>query len=119
VRDIVEYVAKNAPHIKTVAIGGLNATNIARVRYQSETPFINAKLDGVAVVSALMAASDPLAAAKHLKETFQSLPTFITQQHRLEPEHLKDLISVNSPLYPILEAIRKETPLVHHLTNDV
>ena len=115
----MEYVAKKAPHIKTVAIGGLNATNIARLRYQSQNPFIGVALDGVAVVSALMAASDPFAAAKHLKETFLATPTFITQQHRLSPEQLKDFIDIYSPVYPILEAIRKETPLVHHLTNDV
>ena len=58
-RQILKFVSLQVSQVKAVAIGGLNANNIARVRYQSETPSLGAKLDGVAVVSALMSAENP------------------------------------------------------------
>src|SRR5947207_13651062 len=58
-REILKFVSLQVSRVKTVAIGGLNVDNIARIRYQSETSSPLAKLDGVAVVSALMSADNP------------------------------------------------------------
>ena len=81
VREILKTVSLQASRVKTVAIGGLNANNIARMRYQSETPSSGSKLDGVAVVSALMAADNPREAASQLKKIFQETPTFVHKQN--------------------------------------
>lgn len=51
--------------IPVVAIGGINSSNIEQLK--------NCKLAGVAVVSALFAAPDPLGAAQNLREICQQL----------------------------------------------
>lgn len=51
---------KQTVDIPVYAIGGLNATNVAAVK--------PAKVDGVAVVSAIMKAHDPLTAAQQLRQ---------------------------------------------------
>ena len=50
---------KQAVHIPVVAIGGISADNIGALR--------QSKVDGVAVVSAIMDSSDPAAAARALR----------------------------------------------------
>jgi thiamine-phosphate pyrophosphorylase len=49
-----------ATRLPLVAIGGLNAANLTRV--------VESGADGIAVVSAIMAADDPGAAARELRE---------------------------------------------------
>jgi thiamine-phosphate diphosphorylase / hydroxyethylthiazole kinase len=117
-REILKLAAAHQPRIKTVAIGGLNSTNIARLRYQSETPSLGARLDGVAVVSALMASETPRETAADLKTVFSSKPSFISPQtwHPQENNNISDL---KLGIGEILRKIQCETPLVHHLTNDV
>ena len=104
--------------MKTVAIGGLNASNISRVRYQSETPSLGAKLDGVAIVSAMMSAENPRETARELKGLFLSAPPFITSQS-WQSKEIASATDLKSEMIRILEKIQKETPLVHHLTNNV
>ena len=60
-RAILQDLATIEPQVKTVAIGGINASNVQRVLFQSRA---TAKgLDGVAVVSGIIGAEDPKAAA--------------------------------------------------------
>ena len=69
-----------------------------------------AALNGVAIVSALMAASGPCAAATyHLKETFLTKPTFIMDQRHILLKYLKDLKDIVSSkfVYLILEFKKK------------
>jgi thiamine-phosphate diphosphorylase / hydroxyethylthiazole kinase len=111
-------VTLEAPHVKKVAIGGLNAQNIDRVRYQSETPWLGARLDGVAVVSALMSADDPIEAARHLKGIFDGNPPFARQQKWI-PQPTLTVEEIKSEISTILMRVQEITPLVHHLTNNV
>ena len=104
--------------MKTVAIGGLNASNVARVRYQSETLSDGAKLDGVAVVSALMSADNPREAAGELKRIFVGTPSFIILQTWKPRQNLKAM-DLRTEIARVLKDVQKETPLVHHLTNNV
>jgi len=101
-----------------VAIGGLNASNIARVMYQSASPSVNAKLDGVAVVSALMSAENPQGTAANLKNIVHGTPSFVIQQH-WKPKAELSAGSLSSEISRLLQEVQKETPLVHHLTNNV
>lgn len=58
-REILGEI-KAAAGIPVVGIGGINAGNLNKLR--------GSNIDGVAVVSAIMAASDPRAAARELRE---------------------------------------------------
>jgi thiamine-phosphate diphosphorylase / hydroxyethylthiazole kinase len=60
--------------VSTVAIGGINASNIQRVLYQSRGTFRS--LDGVAVVSAIMGAKNPTESALQLRSLLKEPPKF-------------------------------------------
>ena len=64
--SVLNDVCRAVP-IPVVAIGGLNADNMDVL---SESP-----IAGVAVVSAVMKAADPAAAAAHIKEKFNKMRT--------------------------------------------
>jgi thiamine-phosphate diphosphorylase / hydroxyethylthiazole kinase len=117
-RDILKVVSLQASCVKVVAIGGLNAGNIARIRFQSETPSSGSKLDGVAVVRALMSAGNPYEAASQLKKIFQETPPFIHKQN-WTPQKDLSVSGIRDEIARILQTVQKETPLVHHLTNNV
>jgi len=104
--------------VKTLAIGGLNGDNVGRIRYQSETVSPRARLDGVAVVSALMSASDPRKAAVDLREAFDQIPVFV-KEHRWTPQRDLSILSIKDEVARIVKAVQDDTPLVHHLTNNV
>jgi thiamine-phosphate diphosphorylase/hydroxyethylthiazole kinase len=86
--------------------------------YQSASPAGNAKLDGVAIVSALMSADNPQEAAATLKGIVNGTPSFIIQQS-WRPEVNISANNLSSDISRILMEIQEETPLVHHLTNNV
>ncbi|KAK1721622.1 Hydroxyethylthiazole kinase family-domain-containing protein [Colletotrichum lupini] len=69
--------AGHLPRVKTVCIGGLNPSNIQRVLYQSANPDASspASLDGVALVSAIVAAKDPESASRNLLELVKTSPS--------------------------------------------
>ncbi|OTA99175.1 hypothetical protein M426DRAFT_325371 [Hypoxylon sp. CI-4A] len=100
--------------VKTVCIGGINKSNVSRVVWQSTG---NGKsLDGVAVVSAIMAARDPEAAAKELLQLVKSPPAFAKAvvtpgQQKRSPEELLSLVPY------ILKAVDSKKPLSHNMTN--
>ncbi|KAF4457557.1 NADH dehydrogenase [Fusarium austroafricanum] len=93
VRDILSAL-HDAGHssVPTVCIGGINASNTAPVLAAAASPFKS--LDGVAVVSALIAAPDPAAAACDL---------------------LGKVIVAKIP--EVIRAVADKTPLSHNMTN--
>ncbi|KAF5026063.1 hypothetical protein F66182_1855 [Fusarium sp. NRRL 66182] len=78
--------------VPTVCIGGINASNTAPVLAAAGSPV--KALDGVAVVSALIAASDPAAVARDL---------------------LGKVIVAKIP--EVIRAVAEKTPLSHNMTN--
>ena len=64
-------------HVGTVCIGGVNPKNVQRVLWQSTTP--QKRLNGAAIVSAIMAAPDPKAASAQLLDLIKSPPPFRSQ----------------------------------------
>lgn len=99
-------------HVKTVCIGGLNAENLQRIVYQSEAP--SKKLDGVAVVSALVAAPDPEAAAEKLASLFNSLPPFVKQSTNPKAETVDGILKLVPGL---VTEVAKRKVLSHNMTN--
>ncbi|KAK6439095.1 thiamine biosynthetic bifunctional enzyme, partial [Oleoguttula sp. CCFEE 5521] len=112
VQHILSLLAsQNLGHVKTVCIGGINAKNAQRVLYQTASPAKS--LDGIAVVSAIMAASDPGAAAKHLKDLVSMPPPFAKSlsKHPLTRE------SIISTTPSIIARLASTKPLAHNMTN--
>lgn len=111
VRNILQRVHGISPDIKTVAIGGINASNVQRVIFQAKSP--KKGLDGVAVVSDIMAAQDPKAAAIKLKGLIAHVPG------SMSPEAVKNK-SIESLLRQVPDLVKDlgtTSPLCHNMTN--
>ncbi|KAK0364743.1 thiamine biosynthetic bifunctional enzyme [Friedmanniomyces endolithicus] len=97
--------------VKTVAIGGINASNVQRVMYQCASP--DKDLDGVAVVSAIMASEDPKAAAYHLRDLLSRPPPFASTADYVQLSR-NDIIT---KVPTIIARIASRKPLCHNMTN--
>ena len=97
-----------------MCIGGINATNVQRVLYQSNDS--QKQLDGVAVVSAVVAARDSKKAAQELRSLIGSPPPFAaaTMAHPIE---IKDVGSILQRVPTVIQAVGDTTPLSHNMTN--
>ena len=111
VREILDRLSTMNEKIPTVAIGGLNASNVQRVMFQSKS--LTKGLDGVAVVSAIMAAKDPKAAASELKSLIGSVP-FSMSPKAGENQHVEMLLS---KIAHIVKELGVKSPLCHNMTN--
>lgn len=104
----------NSP-VKTVCIGGLNKSNIARVLWQSTTPS-GRSVDGVALVSAIMAAADPGSTAAELLQVVKLPPAFAKLapvQARLQ-RSAQDLLEL---IPEVIKTVDAKKPLSHNMTN--
>ncbi|OJD36136.1 hydroxyethylthiazole kinase [Diplodia corticola] len=99
-------------NIKTVCIGGLNVSNCQRVILQSTSQF--KAVDGIAVVSALIAADDPKDAAENFRKLVRSPAPFDTQQRPLYHGTHEE---IQERVPPVVEALAKANPLCHNMTN--
>lgn len=97
--------------VATVAIGGINASNLQRVMYQSKASFKG--LDGVAVVSAIVGAEDPKAVASELRKLMGTPPAFITT-HGNKATTVSDLLA---KVPDVVKKLGQVTPLCHNMTN--
>lgn len=95
--------------VKCVAIGGINSTNARKVMFQCSIP--GKRVDGVAVVSCIMAAPDAAEATKHLSAELQS-PVPWLDKVSSQAASLDDVSSA-------WKQMTKSKPLVHHITNNV
>ncbi|KAK4044030.1 putative hydroxyethylthiazole kinase [Parachaetomium inaequale] len=75
VRGILERIAEAGHNTQTVCIGGINESNLQRIMFQCHAA--KKSLDGVAIVSAIMAAQDPEAAARKLVGLVRDPPPFV------------------------------------------
>lgn len=100
--------------MKTVAIGGINHSNVQRVIYQSESP--KKALDGFAIVSAIMAADDPKAAAVELAKLIKNPPAFaLTRQ----VPRTKETEALLQEVPAVVRKMVEVHPLVHNMINFV
>jgi thiamine-phosphate diphosphorylase/hydroxyethylthiazole kinase len=106
--------------VKTVCIGGVNASNLQLIHHQLSAPSSSSQkpktIDGVAVVSAIVAATDVQEATANLKALQSSSPPFAS--HSISPQSSNDNGSFD-PSY-VLEAVRAvhgKRPLSHNMTN--
>lgn len=113
-KAILEAVAESSSKVRTVSIGGINASNVQRVLYQSSSK--NKALDGVAVVSAIIAAQDPEKAASKLKSLVLSPPPFAVEiiRNTSKKQAAKELIA---DVPAVLALLQEKKPLCHNMTN--
>ena len=110
-REILQEVSSVDPKISTVAIGGINASNVQQVINESKAP--SKKLDGVAIISAIIAARDPKAAAEELRSLIQNTsPTVI--RNISKDNGLEELLQ-KVPL--VVKAVGSVKPVAHNMTN--
>lgn len=99
---------------RTVAIGGLHPDNIARTIYQAQSQTGSRSVDGICVVSEIMASKDAAEATKNLRnilkqERFNFLNTTSIES---EEDHIKKEIQWT-------KKVKNISPLIHHITNRV
>ncbi|KAF9691793.1 hypothetical protein EKO04_010405 [Ascochyta lentis] len=126
IRKILSYLDQadgKSKNVKTVCIGGVNASNAQRIIHQiyaPRSPSTKPKtIDGVAIVSAIVAAEDPKEASSRLQQLIKSSPPFSKSS---EPvfwlEKNEDEIgALASTADKATSAVHTKSPLSHNMTN--
>ena len=100
-----------------VAIGSINADNVQRVLHQSQTDGSN-RLNGVAVVSAIVASADPQQAASDLRQRIQNISqTFYSSRKPGQPS--KSLEDMLNQVPQLIAKHATASVLSHNMTNTV
>ena len=110
-RSILETLSVMDSSIATVAIGGINAGNVRKAIIQSHAS--SKGLDRVAVVSAIIAAENPLVAAKELLKVVKQS----TSSPREDGKYLAGLESLMSKVPQVIKTLSQVKPLCHNMTN--
>ncbi|KAI0779860.1 Hydroxyethylthiazole kinase [Fomes fomentarius] len=118
VRGLVALLdALEGSDVKAVSIAGVKSTNALHCLHGAITSS-GRSLDGLAVVSDIVASSDPYTAAKRIAtivQAFKGNP--ITSFSTFPPSYSID--SIKHGVGEILSAVRHFSPLVHQITNNV
>ncbi|KAL2005450.1 hypothetical protein VTN00DRAFT_2661 [Thermoascus crustaceus] len=113
-KKILEAISSMDRQVGTVSIGGINLSNVQRVIYQSQAT--RKGLDGVAVVSAIIAAEDPKAVAAEFTKLISALPPFAN----IPPAPRQDeAVALLSEVPNVVRKVATEHPLVHSMINYV
>lgn len=100
--------------MRTVSIGGINHSNVQRVIYQSQSP--KKGLDGVAIVSGIIAADDPKASAEEFLRLIKSPPRFALV---LQAPRANEAEALLHEVPHIVRKMIEVHPLVHNMINFV
>lgn len=99
--------------VKTVCIGGVNASNCQRILYQASAP--EKALDGIAVVSAIIASSTPRTATQQLQQLIKTPPPFAPASFNPSQTSTPESIIARTPT--IIQKLASTQPLCHNMTN--
>ncbi|KAK9473410.1 Hydroxyethylthiazole kinase family-domain-containing protein [Dipodascopsis tothii] len=110
-RAILAYLAPLPRYLPAVAIGSMNPTNTRMVVHQ--TAVGARRLDGVAVVSAIMASREPEAVVRDLLAQVKVPP------HWAQPAPARQASDAVLAAGALTAAVRRTTPLVHNIINRV
>ncbi|KAK9377480.1 Hydroxyethylthiazole kinase family-domain-containing protein [Lipomyces chichibuensis] len=110
-RKVLSYLSSVSRYVSTVAIGSLNLKTVRNVVHLSAVP--GRRLDGIAVVSAIIAAKDPTAVSKELLSLVRDPPYWMS----VIPN--RDVSSVLAEVPTVISKVRTETPFVHNIINRV
>lgn len=112
VRDILKQIRDSGKDIKSVAIGGINQSNTELVRHLTHSDMQDQGLDGIAVVSCIIAAQDAKAATKELASLWRASSPWQKPTAEKGDELVNQALSIVGKVHEI-------SPLVHHMTNPV
>lgn len=121
VRNILGVLHENGfKSLSTVCIGGLNSSNLQRVLLQAS--HLDKPLDGVALVSAIMAADDPKATSADLLNLVRSPAPFNSRNtaalsSKTSSELPSDPTDLQKLIVPLFAALAEMKPLCHNITN--
>ncbi|KAF2844860.1 TMP-TENI-domain-containing protein [Plenodomus tracheiphilus IPT5] len=127
IRKILRYLDnanEASKNIKTVCIGGINASNIPLIIHQLLAPTPSTRtpktINGVALVSAVIGSPDPKSSSQTLLHLLKSPPPFKAKSS--EPffwlENNSDEIShLLSTALTATKKVKQTTPLSHNMTN--
>ncbi|KDQ57589.1 hypothetical protein JAAARDRAFT_207093 [Jaapia argillacea MUCL 33604] len=110
--------------VKAVAIGGIKSTNLLRTLHGSVSTKDHT-LDGVAVVSDIVASTTPLIASERLTTIVRAFKHSIASPSEplkhifSSPGSPYDAQSIVSGAAILLDTIKKHNPLIHQITNTV
>ncbi|CAD6444934.1 8b33f38b-e351-47d1-a382-22f7e747de97-CDS [Sclerotinia trifoliorum] len=113
-KEILHSLQQSGSQVQTVAIGGINSLNLQRVLYQSAAE--GKQLDGVAIVSAIIAAQDVEQAASELAELIRT-PAPFASAHIPNDQTKKDPCDLLLQVPGVIGQVAKRTPLSHNMTN--
>jgi len=113
-KEILRAIAEEGRLVRTVSIGGINASTVQRVLYQSSDA--KKKLDGVAIVSAIVAAKDPRQAAEELLKLVKSPPPFAAAS-LTNTQKATDVNTLLEQACKVVKDVSINTPLSHNMTN--
>lgn len=111
---ILDAISDTGRSVGTVSIGGINLSNVQRVLYQSRAP--RKELDGVAIVSAIIAADDPKAAAAEFVKRIATPPPFVRAP--VAPQ-IREVAALQEEVPKIVQKVVQAHPLVHNMINFV
>jgi thiamine-phosphate diphosphorylase/hydroxyethylthiazole kinase len=127
IRKILQHLSQGNEaemNVKTVCIGGVNASNLQRIVHQlhaPSTPSTTPKaINGVAVVSAIIGAPDPKAASAHLSKLSKTGPPFTSQStapHFWLEKDSEEISHLLSQAAKATKNVRQQSPLSHNMTN--
>ncbi|KAG0647729.1 4-methyl-5-beta-hydroxyethylthiazole kinase [Hyphodiscus hymeniophilus] len=113
-KEILKAIATEGRDVRTVCIGGINSSTVQRVLYQASDR--KKKLDGVAIVSAIIAANDPKKAAEELLHLVKTPPSFAAEA-LASTQKPQDVAGLIRGVPAIITAVGEKTPLSHNMTN--
>lgn len=126
IRKILSYLDEagdRSRSVKTVCIGGVNASNVQRVIHQLYAPHSTSSkpktIDGVAIVSAIVGAKDPKEASSHLQQLIKSTPPFSKSSDPVFwlEKNEDEIASRIKTADKATAAVHSRSPLSHNMTN--
>ncbi|KAI8942083.1 hypothetical protein NX059_000181 [Plenodomus lindquistii] len=127
IRRILHYLdtaGQASKDIKTVCIGGINASNIPLLTHQLLAPTPTnpspKTINGIAIVSAIISAPDPKSTSQHLLSLLTSPPPFAAPSsslHLNQPTTTPSIPHLLSTAQTHTKQVLAKTPLSHNMTN--
>ncbi|KUI59821.1 putative thiamine biosynthetic bifunctional enzyme [Cytospora mali] len=114
-KHILHALSENGHgNVPTVCIGGIKASNIPQVMFRGCSP--RKPLDGVAVVSAIVAAPDPEAESRRLLDLVRETLA-LRQRSKSESSAAATKEEILKLVPEAIKAVHEQKPLSHNMTN--
>lgn len=126
IRKILSFLDEaggKSKDVKTVCIGGVNASNVQRVIHQLYAPRSSSSkpktIDGVAIVSAIVGAKDPKEASSNLQKLIESTPPFAKSTDPVFwfEKNEDEIAALVKTADKATATVHSKSPLSHNMTN--